>query len=176
SIRCEPAARQFGTPPQTPPFRAWAVDLRHRRRRPPPSSREASINPQPRQPSANRQPTGESTVHRSAYFIETERWLSVKTGSRSPRIIFRIFAAQTWRPVSLSHRLRCYATTMCDCKTCEFVAPNFRSSYNEPQDHGFMYGHGFQDLDGHIWEPIVSTEERPTVQLFGFLAWRLSLV
>lgn len=24
--------------------------------------------------------------------------------------------------------------------------------YNEPQDHGFMYAHGFQDLDGHIWE------------------------
>jgi predicted lactoylglutathione lyase len=24
--------------------------------------------------------------------------------------------------------------------------------YNTPQDHGFMYGHGFQDLDGHIWE------------------------
>lgn len=22
----------------------------------------------------------------------------------------------------------------------------------EPQDHGFMYGHGFEDLDGHIWE------------------------
>jgi predicted lactoylglutathione lyase len=20
------------------------------------------------------------------------------------------------------------------------------------QDHGFMYGHGFEDLDGHIWE------------------------
>ncbi|AMP00017.1 glyoxalase-like domain protein [Collimonas arenae] len=20
------------------------------------------------------------------------------------------------------------------------------------QDHGFMYGHGFHDLDGHIWE------------------------
>lgn len=26
------------------------------------------------------------------------------------------------------------------------------STHNEPQDHGFMYGHGFQDLDGHIWE------------------------
>ena len=26
------------------------------------------------------------------------------------------------------------------------------SIYNEPQDHGFMYAHGFQDLDGHIWE------------------------
>jgi uncharacterized protein len=25
-------------------------------------------------------------------------------------------------------------------------------TYNEPQDHGFMYAHGFQDLDGHIWE------------------------
>jgi predicted lactoylglutathione lyase len=28
------------------------------------------------------------------------------------------------------------------------------TTYNEPQDHGFMYGHGFQDLDGHMWELI----------------------
>ena len=28
------------------------------------------------------------------------------------------------------------------------------STYNDPQDHGFMYAHGFQDLDGHIWELI----------------------
>lgn len=28
------------------------------------------------------------------------------------------------------------------------------TTYNEPQDHGFMYGHGYQDLDGHIWELI----------------------
>jgi predicted lactoylglutathione lyase len=27
-------------------------------------------------------------------------------------------------------------------------------TYNQPQDHGFMYGHGFQDLDGHLWELI----------------------
>jgi uncharacterized protein len=26
------------------------------------------------------------------------------------------------------------------------------NTYKEPQDHGFMYQHGFQDLDGHIWE------------------------
>jgi uncharacterized protein len=26
------------------------------------------------------------------------------------------------------------------------------STYKEPEDHGFMYGHGFQDPDGHIWE------------------------
>lgn len=23
---------------------------------------------------------------------------------------------------------------------------------NEKQDHGFMYGWGFEDLDGHLWE------------------------
>lgn len=26
------------------------------------------------------------------------------------------------------------------------------NTYAEPRDHGFMYGHGFQDPDGHIWE------------------------
>lgn len=24
--------------------------------------------------------------------------------------------------------------------------------YREPQDHGWMYGRGFQDLNGHLWE------------------------
>jgi uncharacterized protein len=27
------------------------------------------------------------------------------------------------------------------------------TTYKAPEDHGFMYAHGFQDLDGHIWEP-----------------------
>lgn len=35
------------------------------------------------------------------------------------------------------------------------------TTYNEPQDHGFMYGHGFQDLDGHIWE-LVYMEPSPS--------------
>jgi uncharacterized protein len=26
------------------------------------------------------------------------------------------------------------------------------TSPNPPQDHGFMYGHGYTDLDGHVWE------------------------
>jgi hypothetical protein len=26
------------------------------------------------------------------------------------------------------------------------------TTYKQPQDYGFMYGHGFQDLDGHVWE------------------------
>ena len=28
------------------------------------------------------------------------------------------------------------------------------STYSEPKDYGFMYQHGFQDPDGHIWELI----------------------
>lgn len=25
-------------------------------------------------------------------------------------------------------------------------------AHRAPQDHGFMYGHGFEDPDGHVWE------------------------
>ncbi|HEU5240121.1 MAG TPA: VOC family protein [Pyrinomonadaceae bacterium] len=28
------------------------------------------------------------------------------------------------------------------------------TTYTAAKDYGFMYGHGFQDLDGHIWELI----------------------
>ena len=31
------------------------------------------------------------------------------------------------------------------------------STYNAPQDHGFMYAHGYEDLDGHTWELIHMT-------------------
>jgi len=34
-------------------------------------------------------------------------------------------------------------------------------TYNQAQDHGFMYGHGFQDLDGHIWELIYMKPSAP---------------
>ncbi len=41
---------------------------------------------------------------------------------------------------------------------------------NEPQDQGFMYGHGFQDLDGHLWEimymdPEAINQEQPTAEV-----------
>ena len=32
---------------------------------------------------------------------------------------------------------------------------------NAPQDHGFMYGHGFEDLDGHAWELVHMVSEPP---------------
>ncbi|NTV17371.1 MAG: VOC family protein [Chlorobiaceae bacterium] len=33
------------------------------------------------------------------------------------------------------------------------------STYNEPKDYGFMYTHGYQDLDGHIWEIVYMLQE-----------------
>ncbi len=41
--------------------------------------------------------------------------------------------------------------------------------YKEPEDHGFMYGWGFEDLDGHIWEyfwmdpAAIQGQDHPTV-------------
>lgn len=32
--------------------------------------------------------------------------------------------------------------------------------YNEPQDHGWMYGHSFADLDGHQWEVLYMDESQ----------------
>lgn len=32
----------------------------------------------------------------------------------------------------------------------------------EPDDHGFMYGHGFTDLDGHAWQ-FTHMADMPTV-------------
>ena len=29
-----------------------------------------------------------------------------------------------------------------------------KADVNPPQDHGFMYGRSFEDLDGHIWESV----------------------
>jgi predicted lactoylglutathione lyase len=29
-----------------------------------------------------------------------------------------------------------------------------RADVNPKQDHGFMYGRSFEDIDGHIWEPM----------------------
>jgi predicted lactoylglutathione lyase len=39
----------------------------------------------------------------------------------------------------------------------------------DPEDHGYMYGHGYQDLDGHLWEvmymdPAAVQQEQPTAE------------
>ncbi|CAD6872295.1 VOC family protein [Methylomonas fluvii] len=47
--------------------------------------------------------------------------------------------------------LSCQSREEVDDRVSKAVAAG-GSTYNQPLDHGFMYAHGFQDLDGHIWE------------------------
>lgn len=47
--------------------------------------------------------------------------------------------------------LSCESRAEVDALVAKAVATGARSP-RAPQDHGFMYAHGFEDLDGHIWE------------------------
>jgi hypothetical protein len=47
--------------------------------------------------------------------------------------------------------LSCQSDAEVDDLVARAVAAGGRA-YRSPQDHGFMYGHGFEDPDGHIWE------------------------
>ena len=47
--------------------------------------------------------------------------------------------------------LSCESRSEVDALVAKAIAAG-GTAPREPQDHGFMYGHGFEDLDGHIWE------------------------
>ena len=47
--------------------------------------------------------------------------------------------------------LSCDSREQVDSLVAKAVAAGGKAP-RQPQDHGFMYGHGFEDLDGHIWE------------------------
>ncbi|SOE81674.1 Predicted lactoylglutathione lyase [Caballeronia arationis] len=47
--------------------------------------------------------------------------------------------------------LSCESRAEVDELVAKAVAAGGRAP-RPPLDHGFMYGHGFEDLDGHIWE------------------------
>jgi uncharacterized protein len=47
--------------------------------------------------------------------------------------------------------LSCESRAEVDERVREAIAAG-GSTYKDSQDHGFMYQHGFQDLEGHIWE------------------------
>ncbi len=68
---------------------------------------------------------------------------------------FRTF---TPRPVADARKstevlmaLSCDSRTEVDTLVDRAVAAG-GTTPNAPQDHGFMYQHGFADLDGHLWE------------------------
>jgi predicted lactoylglutathione lyase len=62
------------------------------------------------------------------------------------------------KPIAKAHEV----TEVLTCLSCEsreevdtLVAKALAAGGKAPRapiDHGFMYGHGFEDLDGHIWE------------------------
>ena len=47
--------------------------------------------------------------------------------------------------------LSCDSRTEVDALVAKALAAG-GTAPRPPQDHGFMYAHGFEDLDGHIWE------------------------
>lgn len=68
---------------------------------------------------------------------------------------FKVFSprpiADATQAVEVLNCLSCESREKVDELVRKAVAAG-GSTYSQPQDHGFMYGHGFQDLDGHIWE------------------------
>jgi len=62
------------------------------------------------------------------------------------------------RPISSAHEsaqvincLSCESREEVDATVAKALAAG-GTVPREPQDMGFMYGHGFADLDGHLWE------------------------
>lgn len=47
--------------------------------------------------------------------------------------------------------LSCASRAEVDALVAKAVAAG-GTAPRQPQDHGFMYAHGYEDLDGHIWE------------------------
>ena len=75
------------------------------------------------------------------------------------------FKTFTNKPIAKANEV----TDVLNCLSCEsrqevddLVAKALAAGGKVPrpvQDHGFMYAHGFEDLDGHIWELVYMTGE-----------------
>ena len=73
-------------------------------------------------------------------------------------LVHEFFATFTGKAIADAH----HRTEVMVCLDCEsraevdtLVAKALAAGGRAPraaQDHGFMYAHGFEDLDGHIWE------------------------
>ena len=57
--------------------------------------------------------------------------------------------------------IQCVVLVCLSCESRENIDDMVRkavaaggTTHSESKDYGFMYQHGFQDLDGHIWELI----------------------
>ena len=73
-------------------------------------------------------------------------------------LVHDFFKTFTGRPVADAKKstevivcLACDSREQVDTLVAKAVAAGGKAP-RQPLDHGFMYGHGFEDLDGHIWE------------------------
>lgn len=83
-------------------------------------------------------------------------------------LVREMFATFTNRPVCDAHEctemlvaLSCNSREHVDELVAKALAQGATPS-GEPQDHGFMYDHGFYDLDGHGWGVFYMTQETPS--------------
>ena len=73
-------------------------------------------------------------------------------------LVETFFQTFTKKPIVDAHAstealvcLSCESRAEVDDLVAKAIAAGGRAP-RAPQDHGFMYGHGFEDLDGHVWE------------------------
>lgn len=73
-------------------------------------------------------------------------------------LVERFFQSFTSKPIADARNstevltcLSCESREEVDALVAKALAAGGRAP-NPKQDHGFMYGHGFEDLDGHVWE------------------------
>jgi len=74
------------------------------------------------------------------------------------------FAGFAPNPIADAHKqtaalvaIACENRSAVDGMVAKAVAGGGRT-FRDPEDHGFMYGHTFQDPDGHVWEPFFMDE------------------
>ncbi|HVF63799.1 MAG TPA: VOC family protein [Casimicrobiaceae bacterium] len=85
-------------------------------------------------------------------------------------LIEKFFATFTHKPIA-DARERTEVLVALSCATREDVDAMVKKAVAagattpmKPQDLGFMYQHGFQDLDGHMWELFYMDPSAPMLQ------------
>lgn len=79
-------------------------------------------------------------------------------GIHAMLLVEPFFQGFTQKPLVDAHQgtevlvcLSCVSRAEVDTLVAKALAAGGRAP-NPVQDHGFMYAHGFEDLDGHLWE------------------------
>jgi len=60
--------------------------------------------------------------------------------------------ADTAKTTAVLNCLQLESREAVDSMIDKATAAGGKTGWRAPQDHGFMYGEGFQDPDGHVWE------------------------